>query len=73
VHHLIDHYIFLDFCRKASDQSKRVATQKLERETQLPAVNCNALSGFVIMFHRYDYFSQGLPFFKIPESLRDFT
>ena len=34
---------------------------------------CSALSGIVIMFHSYDYFSSGVSFFKIPQSFRDLT
>jgi len=33
------------------------------------AVNCSALSGFVIMFHSYDYIPLFVPFFDISVSL----
>jgi len=37
------------------------------------AVGCSALLGFVIMFQSYDYFSFGVSFFKIPDSLSSLT
>ena len=33
----------------------------------------SALLGFVVRLQSYDYFSSSVPFFQIPDSLRDFT
>src|SRR5260370_6138011 len=41
------------------------------RECRFPG--CSTLSGFVVRFHSYYYFSLGVPFFQIPDTLRDFT
>ena len=62
-----------DVCRKASDLPKPVAAQKHQYKPRLPAVNCNALSGFVIMIQSYYYFPLGVSFFKIPESFGNLT
>ena len=41
--------------------------------SSVAAGDCNALSGFVIIFHSYYYFSSGVSFPKILESLRNLT
>jgi len=37
------------------------------------AGGCSALLGFVVMLQSYDYFSSSVPFFQIPDGLRDLT
>ena len=54
---------------------KRCALRPLEREAAEGngAKSAAALLDFVVIFQSYYYFSSGVPFFQIPESLRDFT
>ncbi len=60
------------FMKLALDSTQRPSSPAAMRRSGI-AVGCSALSGFVVMFHSYDYFSSGVSFFKIPDSISNLT
>jgi hypothetical protein len=59
----------------SSGTDPEVHNSELRRCSRRPGrseetVGCRALSVFTTMFHRYDDFSFGVPFFEIPNGFR---